>query len=403
MADIDDWKQRLRPASFAGVPFKVKSHEATGGRRVVTHEFPLKDKPFTEDLGHKATGFTVSAYVLGAAYFDDRDALLTALDQPGSAQLVHPYLGNLSVVCTGWSLSETTDEGRVARFALTFIESGEADFPSDIDDQIAASSVAAEIAQEASATDFADMFSVDGLSDFFTGDATAWLTSAANGLGDISKAVNNELSGGVGFLNTIENFTGSLGTLIRAPLNLANQFFGLVSGVTSLFDSPLSATQALFGMFNFGNDAPTVPQTTTTRIRQQTNRDAIFALTQRAVIIQAANLAPAATYPTLDVAEQTRDTIADGLDAQMENPLTPDPVFTALQDLRTAVVDGVPPPSVALPNLTTYTPQITMPSLVIAYALYQNAGRELEIVQRNKVRNPGFVPGGESLSVLTNE
>ncbi|MES2614576.1 MAG: DNA circularization N-terminal domain-containing protein, partial [Bdellovibrionota bacterium] len=45
------WKDNLQQASFREVKFLVKSHSVNLGRRVVSHEFPFGDKPFTEDLG----------------------------------------------------------------------------------------------------------------------------------------------------------------------------------------------------------------------------------------------------------------------------------------------------------------------------------------------------------------
>lgn len=45
------WKYRLQDASFRGVPFKVEEESAGTGRRVETHEYPNRDKPYTEDLG----------------------------------------------------------------------------------------------------------------------------------------------------------------------------------------------------------------------------------------------------------------------------------------------------------------------------------------------------------------
>ncbi|HCS4673821.1 TPA: DNA circularization N-terminal domain-containing protein, partial [Escherichia coli] len=45
------WKDRLQDASFRGVPFKVEEESAGAGRRVETHEYPNRDKPYTEDLG----------------------------------------------------------------------------------------------------------------------------------------------------------------------------------------------------------------------------------------------------------------------------------------------------------------------------------------------------------------
>ncbi len=98
-----------------------------------------------------------------------------------------------------------------------------------------------------------------------------------------------------------------------------------------------------------------------------------------------------------------RDTIADKLDSMMEDPATVDAVFVSLQNARTAVIAAVPPEAVSLPNLVDDIPQRTMPSIVIAYDLYEDANREAEIVSRNRVSHPGFVPGAVALRVIADE
>lgn len=41
------WREKLLEASFRGVPFKVEEESAGTGRRVETHEYPNRDKPYT--------------------------------------------------------------------------------------------------------------------------------------------------------------------------------------------------------------------------------------------------------------------------------------------------------------------------------------------------------------------
>jgi prophage DNA circulation protein len=43
----------------------------------------------------------------------------------------------------------------------------------------------------------------------------------------------------------------------------------------------------------------------------------------------------------------------------------------------------------------------TLPALVVAHRVYGDATRADEIVSRNRVRHPGFVPGGIALEVAT--
>ncbi|QEL49867.1 DNA circularization N-terminal domain-containing protein [Enterobacter sp. LU1] len=90
---MGSWLFKLQPASFRGVPFKVSGDEGTFGRRATTHEYPLRDVPFTQDMGRKARRYSVSAYLVGNDYMSQRDRLLTALEQGGSATLIHPYYG----------------------------------------------------------------------------------------------------------------------------------------------------------------------------------------------------------------------------------------------------------------------------------------------------------------------
>lgn len=396
------WQDNLRPASFRGVPFKVESHDMEAGRRTVTHEFPLRDKPFTEDMGRRAKKFSVDAYVVGEDYFQQRDALIRACDEAGSAELVHPYLGTLKVVCTGLSLRETKSEGRMARFALSFIESGEADFPSDASDSVAQSAAASDAAEQSSTKSFGDLFSIDGLPDFTIADAQAILTNASNEMLSIASSVSGTGSSAFGYVSTVNTFTSSLTTLMRSPVLLAGDFFGLVGGLGSIFDSPRSAVGGLFNLFDFGSDQKPIPVTTVTRQSQQGNRNAINGLVRQSAVIEAARLAPSATYDTAEDAQGVRDTITAQLDSIMEDPATPDAVFEALQTVRTAVVQGVPPEAVSLPHLMTVTPFVTTPSLVIAYDLYEDATREAEIVSRNSIKYPGFVPGAEPLQVISN-
>ena len=130
------WKNKLRPASFRGASFGVESHQTEQGRRTQVHEYPGRDDPYVEDLGLKAGTFSVRGFCIGADYMAARDKLLEACNQPGAGQLVNPYLGTQNVVCTAVSLSETADEGGMARFDLSFVVAGKNQYPAQTEDLI---------------------------------------------------------------------------------------------------------------------------------------------------------------------------------------------------------------------------------------------------------------------------
>ncbi|WP_171555545.1 DNA circularization N-terminal domain-containing protein, partial [Shigella sonnei] len=73
-----NWRDNLYDASFRGVPFSVESDEGSFGRRVQVHEYPNRDKPYTEDLGRATRRLTINAYLVGDDYAEQRDRLITA-------------------------------------------------------------------------------------------------------------------------------------------------------------------------------------------------------------------------------------------------------------------------------------------------------------------------------------
>ena len=144
------WRDQLMRASFRGAPFEIDSHDTTAaGRRVQVHEYPGRDDPYTEDLGRRASEYTLEAYLVGDDYARARDALVAACARPGPGVLVHPYLGELEVVCTECSVSESTREGRLARVRLAFTVAGANRYPVAVADTAARVDAAADAADAA--------------------------------------------------------------------------------------------------------------------------------------------------------------------------------------------------------------------------------------------------------------
>ena len=103
----------LREASFRGARFEVDDVEASGGRRVVLHEYPLRDTPYSEDLGRRAREFSVRGYIIQGRTYDYASAradVLKALEAYGPGELVHPWHGEVSVVVDDYRIH--ADAGR---------------------------------------------------------------------------------------------------------------------------------------------------------------------------------------------------------------------------------------------------------------------------------------------------
>ena len=118
------WRDEFQPGSFRGAAFRTEGHELSGGRRLAVHEFPGRDEPLNEDLGRRARQFSVDCHVVGSDYRASRDALIEALEAAGPGLLIHPWHGQMMLVVQDYSSNESTEEGGLCRFRISFGEAG---------------------------------------------------------------------------------------------------------------------------------------------------------------------------------------------------------------------------------------------------------------------------------------
>lgn len=392
------WRDQMQKASFRGVPFHVLGTDGQIGRRNVIHEYPLRDLPYAEDLGRKAREFSIEAFVLGDDYMTARDRLIDALEAAGSGELVHPYRGRSQVVVTAARVSESSNEGGMARFQITFTESGQAVNPSPRTDTGVAVASAADAAQATSENAFAGWFNVDELQDYVAEDA---LTTVNNALSSINSAVGGVVSTAIypEFMLQLSGISTSASGLIRTPGTLAGGLFGLVRGMSGIASSPLAALTSLRSLFSFGSTFQAVPTTTPSRRQQAINQAAVVDLTRQAAMIEAARVSSQVTPASYDDAVALRDEIAGQLETQAETAT--DPVYRALTDLRIAVIKDINARAADLSRTVQYPVPRTLPALVLAHRLYGDISNADTLVARNKIRHPGFVPGGRAIEVLT--
>jgi prophage DNA circulation protein len=113
----------LQPASFRGVGFYVKNDKGAYGRRIVTHEYPMRDNPYNEDMGEKAQKFSVTAYVFGDNWISAKDAVIAAARAKGPAILQLPTEGSKLVVCNSLGVARNKDECGYFELTLEFTAS----------------------------------------------------------------------------------------------------------------------------------------------------------------------------------------------------------------------------------------------------------------------------------------
>lgn len=119
------WRLKLVPASFAGVEYHVEQQARSGGRRVVLHEYPKRDEPYSEDMGRSAFRYQITGYLVGPRYNDTKRRLMKALDSSEGGTLIDPYLAEpLKCICERYSVTETRQRGGYCTFEMQFVELG---------------------------------------------------------------------------------------------------------------------------------------------------------------------------------------------------------------------------------------------------------------------------------------
>lgn len=178
---------------------------------------------------------------------------------------------------------------------------------------------------------------------------------------------------------------------------IQNIFTGIAESKTDSTDSPENEPlKTLIEACNYGHRT-SVTFGSVTQSRLIDNSNAIVDLIRRSAASAAANKAVETDFTTRNEAEATRDKIADSLDSQSEYTLNTQ-TYIALTDMRAALVQAIP--KEGLPELISVSINHPVPSLALAYELYEDALRGDEIVTRNRIRHPGFI-GPADIQVIS--
>jgi prophage DNA circulation protein len=370
-----------------------------------------------------------------------RDRLIAALETAGPGTLMHPFRGELQVAVLGdYSCEESTEQGGLARISVTFVESGATPRPDSQLVQGSTGNAAADALQADAVAEFEEAFSVTGFASFVAEGAIASLQAATRSV----YSAGGVLETGGTFGGLYSRLAGSLQSLILSPGNLAGSLLGLVRGLSSGFGNPLQALSAQMSLFGLGSRAKRVAGSTAyltpARAQVEANQRAIYTLIERAAVAEAVRLAvskPASSATTSsptnttvtssassvtaststtadatpqrvagiafdnrDQAVQVRDQLLEELDRQQLDASAER--YRPLAQLSAELVREMNRTAANLVPLTRVTPATTLPALLLAHRLYGDARQYEQIVSRNRLSHPGFVPGGVELEVLKN-
>ncbi|QBY56156.1 DNA circularization protein [Cupriavidus oxalaticus] len=401
------WRDKLRPASFRGVPFQVDGEKTPVGRRTVLHEYPQRDVPFAEDMGRRTRQYTLTAFLIGADCLEQRDALLKALETPGAGELVHPWYGTLKVTAGDCEVSHERLEGGVVRCTLEFVEAGELVFPSGKANTGKQASAAADTVLAAGTGRFDEAMAQINRTRVAASGLVKGMTGLYSTLQQQVRPITDAIGGVDAFIGMLIGAPSQLTGLITGVLANAggafNAFSGYRFGLSALSGrvgavSSLAALPAPQGAEAAELQAAAVALAQDVllvdMIRQvgemPANQPAQPLATVPALAVQVQQPVTRAEVPVVDDVQQVQALISDALWEQALQGAHE--YYQAVTDARIQVTRHLTEVARQGVRLTTVTPPQPVPAVALAYARYGDASRAEEVVSRNRVVHPLFVP-----------
>lgn len=380
------WQDRLTRGQFRDFEFLTESHEATGGSRLVAHEFPGRDDPEVEDFGLKANGWRLNCYFIGPDYDLAANAFIQALRKPGAADLIHPWLGLLSVRAKDWTRSENVGQNSYCTITVEFIPAGGEQLFGAIDpvDQATASIAAFEVAA-------VEAYDPPALNDEAITAQAEEVTDHLENIRKIISVATLPLTWINGAINTIEGIKTDVKTFLGLPQQYANAISSLLGSLgIGLDDEAPSDTQrarAVKSLTRLATNPPAVAQNNLAINNENlhTARQQEATLRSHLALSAAMQLA-LGDYVTSNARDGVLNDLLTSTDALL--PTLSDAMYQPALDMRTAVMNALSAQDLAAQQSRTVVNRI--PAVVLAYQMQTNEARIIEV---NNAKHPLFISG----------
>lgn len=393
------WKSRIRKASFRGVAFGVADAGLEAGRRAVVHEFPQRDLPYVEDMGAAPARFTLQAFVLGAAYLEQRDQLEAALKKPGPGTLVHPWYGELEVAqFAPYRVRHSAQDGGMAVFELSFCLQNAPSSPSASLNQALRGILRADLAGTLSCESFDGLIKLAGEAEYVVSQTWELVEGAVTTVqaimgGDVY-AIADVLGAATGW-----DLTGAV--------SLGERLWGVYQDLAADL-TPMEAASRWAKAAQAPYTVPDPPHAGSMRRTIRANGLALADFTRRIAVAEACRAAASAAPPSRAAATALRDALVDALDtaetmASARETADPDleaRITDALTEARGASLAALAEAARQAPDVRTVTPATVLPALALCYRYSGGVALEADLVARNNIPHPGFAPA-RPLEVLT--
>ena len=404
-------RARLLPASFGGVPFYVVMSGGMGGRRLVTHEFPLRDTPFTEDLGMLPRRFRLQAYVIDdpagfTVYQDLRDALIAQCETAGAAVLMHPTFGPVSCRAGVLTWSERIVEAfGYCEFQLDFTRDGPQASPIFQTDTLSSllqgvASVLPYISAAYSAV-VIGLISPAALLGFAATAMGLLSPTTLTGLLSLIDAVTASPGNASATAAAVQAVTQGMAANVVTAAQASTAATDAVSGVPFTIAPPADASGGLATLAAWGATLPAISTTTPAGVTAAALQAAVIALVQGNAVAALVQVYAQIDWPYAAAAAAARQQVVGLIESQINAAATAgsDDLYRAWRGLQALTIENMIQEAQSLPQLGGYTTADTWPSLALAQALFQNPAQAGALEDINDGPHPLFMPAA-GLAIL---
>lgn len=409
MASIYNFKQ----PTYKDVPFYCEETSNEFGGRLVSHQFPQHNTPYVENMGRKGRIFTITAYVIGDRWEQERDDLIKVCEDPSPGILSHPDFGEFKCEVDSCTVTESKQNAaRRATFQITFWETGKNPFTSEpttlIQDNSAYNT---DLNYLTISNIFAEIFNIWGAAAYWYDSIKHTINSllidddlaaSADTYVAYTQLQGNDLSRAYTMPVDISNYIASIGggtkcVMANTPVAVGGGKF--TKPIYKAIKIPVTPTPKLVvdRMLHICNKPlPITPSKyrTPAAIHAEKMVGHTNTCIKTFCAVEAINASTSINFVSIHEARVMWDDINSVLidlhkfASDNEDYLT----ATEIKSIQIKFQKDILARTPSLTKVIHKNIKVT-PSLVLAYQQYDNALKDLEIVSRNHIQHPAFIAG----------
>lgn len=407
-----DWLKTLFPASYKGVPFFVEVDDENGSRRIVEHEFPMRDFPYNEDLGEGVRHYEITGYVASDSSDADAASVIAICATRGPGALVLPSQGPVIVRCLDFKRSRSKDKHGYEALTLKFTREGAAGALVSIASLANTVFVTAEATALASALSFARATVTAAQPSYVVDAAIDGVQNSASALEALRTSASVDPATSTAQQTEIQSIFDAAASVADQPVVGAVTFVtaagqsanspavDLIARITasaralSKAMAPFDAMAQFEELFteNQGTVIPPVYITSGT-LQEAVNKAAGSQALRVAALISFSEAIARASLPDRPSAITLRANVAEYFESELlvVNAANIE-LARAIMAMRDSVINYLSLAVISLAPVITVEANLSMPSLFWSWRLYSDPTRATELTLRNSLSHPSFFP-----------